>query len=284
MILMVAASTALMLALTWGGVRYAWISRPIGWLVLLSLVFWALFAWRLMRAEEPFLPLSVLRNSVVRNVVISRGLGQGVLVGLTIFAPIYFEVVRHLSASEAGFVLIALLAGTMIAGQATGRSLPKLDYYKVFPLIGLPVSAAILVVFAVWPTSLPLYAMLTLLTGVGMGIGMLLPVSTVATQNAVALTEIGIATAALNFSRSLGSALVVALFGAILFGGTGEYNGVSAEALTHASGSDLVSAFRYIFVAAAVILAISAALFAAIEERPLRAVMPSRHSRADLEH
>jgi MFS family permease len=272
--LMMVASLALMLALTWGGVRYPWFSLPIASLVIGSAILWVLFTWRLKVAEEPFLPLSLLANSVVRNAIISRGCGQGVLVGLTIFAPLYFEVIRHLSISQSGLVLITLLAGTMVSSQLTGRFIVHVERYKLFPLVGLPVSAIVMLAFAIWPTSLPLSVMFTMLSLVGMGIGTLLPVSTVVTQNAVAFTDIGVATSALNFSRSLGSALVVALFGTIVLGSTAGFGEISAESLSHSAAGDLTVAFRNLFVAGAAVLTISFVSFAAVEERPLRADMP----------
>ena len=101
-ILMMAAAIALMLALTWGGTRYPWISAPIGALLLGSALLWAMFSWRLMSAREPFLPVAILKNPVVRAGTLSGACTMGTMVGLTIFVPLYFEVVTHLSASQSG--------------------------------------------------------------------------------------------------------------------------------------------------------------------------------------
>jgi MFS family permease len=60
--LMMCASIALLLALSWGGRRFEWISGPIGALLLGSALLWGLFAWRLVSTREPFPPLSVLGN------------------------------------------------------------------------------------------------------------------------------------------------------------------------------------------------------------------------------
>ena len=102
---MMAAAIALMLALTWGGTRYPWISAPIGALLLGSAIFWALFSWRLVSAREPFLPVAVLNNPLVRAGTLSGACTMGTMVGLTIFVPLYFEVVTHLSASQSGLAL-----------------------------------------------------------------------------------------------------------------------------------------------------------------------------------
>ena len=64
--LMTASAIPLLLALTWGGSRYPWLSAAIVALLLASAVLSILFIWRLMKASEPFLPLPVLANPVMR--------------------------------------------------------------------------------------------------------------------------------------------------------------------------------------------------------------------------
>src|SRR5262249_12607574 len=65
-VLMVGAAIALLLALTWGGRRYGWASPQILTLFVASLTLWTLFAWRVITAKEPFIPLSVLRDGAMR--------------------------------------------------------------------------------------------------------------------------------------------------------------------------------------------------------------------------
>ena len=91
--LMVTAAVAMLLALSWGGRKFDWISAPIGALLLGSAVLWGLFGWRLMTAQEPFLPLTVLGNPVVRCAALAGACAMATLVGMTIFVPLYFEVV-----------------------------------------------------------------------------------------------------------------------------------------------------------------------------------------------
>ena len=97
-LLMMAAAVALLLALSWGGRKFDWISAEFGALLLASAILWGLFAWRLVTTEEPFLPLAVLGNPVVRCAALAGACNMATLVGMTIFVPLYFEVVLHLSA------------------------------------------------------------------------------------------------------------------------------------------------------------------------------------------
>jgi MFS family permease len=88
-LLMMTAAILLLLALSWGGRHFNWISGEISGLFLASAVLWGLFAWRLMVAAEPFLPLSVLGNSVVRSAALAGACCMGTLVGMTIFVPLF---------------------------------------------------------------------------------------------------------------------------------------------------------------------------------------------------
>jgi EmrB/QacA subfamily drug resistance transporter len=278
-LLMIAAAVALLLALSWGGRRFDWISGEIGALLLASVLLWLLFAWRLATTEEPFLPLAVLANPVVRTAALAGACCMGTLVGMTIFVPLYFETVLHLSASESGMALIPLMAATVTFSTISGRLMMYIAHYKRAPLIGLALAILALAALSIWPASIPTFGVLLLLAVVGSGLGTVFPISTVCMQNAVTQHQMGVATGAANFFRALLSALVVAVLGAIVLGGLGGVTGMSVEMLARAaSAHELAIAFRFVFMACALVLAFSMAFVIAMEERPLKG--PATHSPA----
>ncbi|HXX06843.1 MAG TPA: MDR family MFS transporter [Pseudolabrys sp.] len=278
-LLMMAAAVLLLLALSWGGRRYEWISAQIGLLLLGSTVLWGLFALRLVTTREPFLPLAVLANPVVRCASLAGACNMGTLVGMTIMVPLYFETVMHLSASQSGMALIPLMSATVAFSTITGRLMMHMTHYKRVPLIGLLVAILSLVPLEIWPAWTPMGVVLLLLFIIGAGLGTLFPISTVCMQNAVSRSQMGIATGAANFFRALFSALVVAVLGAIVLGGLGGVAGMSVEMLARtASGPELAYAFRFVFLACALVLSFGMAFLIAMEERPLRG--PSTHSEA----
>ena len=209
-VLMMSAAIALLLALSWGGRRFEWISPQTGALLLISAILWGLFAWRLVSTREPFLPLAVLANPVVRCATLAGACNMGTLVGMTIFVPLYFETVLHLSASQSGLALIPLMAATVTFSTITGRMMTHVVHYKRVSLIGLMISILSLAPLAIWPDSMPTILVLLLLLVIGAGLGTVFPISTVCMQNAVSRSQMGIATGAANFFRALFSALVVA--------------------------------------------------------------------------
>jgi EmrB/QacA subfamily drug resistance transporter len=265
--LMVTGTVALLLALNWGGMRYAWTSWQIVSLVGTALTLFALFVWRLGVAPEPFIPLSLLRNRVVAFAIGAASLAYGTMIALSIYAPVYFETVLRLTASEAGLTLIPFMGGVVIGSVFAGRLMARVERYKRISLTGVPFSILALSPIAA-AVALPLWALALLLLVAGMGIGSLLPISTVSVQNAVLPWQMGTVTGLMNFMRSLTSALLVALYGAFLFGGAGP-KGVTLETLG-GQGAALGGQFQLVFAAAMACLACAWLLFFIMEERPLR--------------
>jgi EmrB/QacA subfamily drug resistance transporter len=271
--LMMASAIPLLLAFTWGGARYSWFSLPILALLAGSFLLSLMFSWRLLRAPEPFLPLSVLANPVMRMGTFSASCSMATSIGLTIFTPLYFEVVHKLSATDSGLALIPL-ALTTPGSLISGRVMLHREHYKWAPMVGLVCSIAALAVL-VWQPALSLWAGVPILCVVGTAIGMVYPVTTVSIQNAVPHAQVGVAMGALNFFRSLTSAFAVAVMGAIVLAGLGAApaRGTSVSVLAasvSAQGFDVAGVFRWVFLAAIVFLAGSLLGLILMEERPLR--------------
>jgi EmrB/QacA subfamily drug resistance transporter len=272
-LLLVAATVALLLALSWGGLRYPWASLPILGLFAASLVLWGLFAVRMRLAPEPLIPPGVLHNPVVRMAVLAACFAMGTYIGLTIYLPVYFEAVRGLSASLSGLSLIPLMAGTVVGATLSGRTMAKVKHYKRLPTVGLLVAMAATGVLAMYGQSLSIVTVEIILAIISVGLGTVLPVTMVTTQNAVAPHQMGTATGTANFFRSLGGAFIVAIFGAIVLSGSGLSGAASFESLSVAaaqSGIDLADVFSHVFIAAIVGFGLSLAFLLALEERPLR--------------
>jgi MFS family permease len=199
---------------------------------------------------------------------------MGAVLGLTVYMPLYFQVVHKLSATDAGLALIPIVVMTTPGSMVSGRSMMYLRRYKVSAIAGAIIAIAGVASLAVWP-AMPLWGVVIVLTLVGFGVGTVYPVATVSIQNAVPAHQVGTATGAMNFFRALAGTLAVAIMGAILLAGLGAApeRGVGVELLVAtagANGVDMAAVFRLVFVAAVVFLI--AALIAVLwmEERPLR--------------
>jgi EmrB/QacA subfamily drug resistance transporter len=286
--LMMAAAITLLLALTWGGTRYPWLSQQILFLFVAALVLTGVFIWWMLRAPEPFLPIAVLNNPVMRAGCLASACAQGVAIALTIFVPLYYEMVHGLSASDSGLALIPIVIMTTPGSYLSGRCMLYLDHYKWAPILMLSIAAVAVGLLAIYPL-LPVWAVAIITGLVGMGTGSSYPTVTVSIQNAVPHRQIGIAMGAMNFFRALASAFVVAVMGAIMLGHLGtapQRGGVSSTIVTVAGDvtmDHLTRTFSHIFALAAFVLIIGIVALVVMEERPLRTTVlatPSREATA----
>ena len=219
------------------------------------------------------MPLPVILNPVVAAGTATACWAMGVFIGLSVYVPIYLQSVLHLSASASGLAMIALMGGTVTGATVSGRVMMHVRHYRRMPVAGLIVAALAVLALALRPSGLPLALVEVLLAAIGLGLGTVLPVTTVAIQNAVELHQLGTATASMNFFRSLGGAILVAAFGAILLGGIGAEGLTALRAAPTAAAAappGLDSAFGWLFAAAALGLVAAVLCLLTMAERPLR--------------
>jgi sugar phosphate permease len=276
---MIAAATMFLIALTSGGTRVPWISWTIFGLVAILLALSLAFFWWLRLAPEPFLPLSVLGNPVMRAGTAATSWMLGAVLGLTVYMPFYFQVVHKLSATQAGLALIPIVLMTTPGSMLSGRSMMYLRRYKVSAIAGAIIAIASVTALVIRP-DMSLAGVIIALTLIGFGAGTVYPVATVSIQNAVPTHQVGTATGAMNFFRSLASTLAVAVMGAILLAalGTAPERGTGVELLVEsakAAGVDVAAMFRFVFVAADAFLVAALAAVLLMEERPLRGPVAS---------
>jgi EmrB/QacA subfamily drug resistance transporter len=269
-VLLMASAVTFMLVLTWGGNRYLWLSPAIMAMVGASFALALAFVWHARNAEEPFLPLPLLGGTVVPYAILAGSCALGAMVGLTVHLPLYYEVVYHLSASEAGLALIPLAAISTVGAAIAGQTMARARHYKRVAIIGN--TCAALAGMALALTALPLWALLVLLSVFALGLGTTFPVTVVSIQNAVARSQVGTITGAMNFFRALMSSFTVAAFSAILLMALGADISLGGEhrgPVNSIAPADMITAFRFVFGAATLLIACAALSMILMEEKPL---------------
>ncbi|WP_027166340.1 MDR family MFS transporter [Mesorhizobium sp. WSM3224] len=266
-VLLVVATTLLLLALSWGGSTYPWFSREILGLVACSIVFWAFFALRLLKAAEPLISLEVLGNPIVLTGTMSMFLLQAANIGASVYLPVYLQSVVGLSVSESGTAMLGLLLGTVAGATLSGRMIPRFVHYKRIAIVGVGLAIVCIGVLSAIAGHASLLEVEILTTLIGLGSGTTFPVATVSVQNAVDRAHLGVATGVLTFLRTLGGALGVAMLGAVALG-----YGLPLSAEGSQTHVQLTSAlpFVMIFVAAGITLVLALIVLFLMPEKELR--------------
>jgi EmrB/QacA subfamily drug resistance transporter len=205
----------LLLALTWV-TDYGWASVRVICLLTLSVLMLAVFIRAESRAAEPLIPLILFRNSIISmSAVASFILGMGMF-GVIIYLPLFMQGVLDVSATESGNLLTPLLLASVVGSILTGQMNLRLRTYKPSAVVGSVFIAAGMILFARMGASTSHGEVLIGMLIAGFGMGQLMPVYTVAIQNAAAREHMGAASALPTFCRSIGSTVGVAIFGTIL--------------------------------------------------------------------
>ncbi|MBG6055411.1 EmrB/QacA subfamily drug resistance transporter [Salinibacterium sp. CAN_S4] len=238
-VLLTVSLTLIILAVLQGGQAWAWNSPQsigaftIGGLVLLAFMFVE------QRAVEPILPLWVFsRRLLLTTTLVSLGVGA-ILIGLTSYVPTYLEGSVDAPPLVAGLALGALTIGWPIAAALCGRLYLRIGF-KNTGLIGISlvvIGTLTVALFAATP-SIAIVAIGCFIVGLGMGF-VAVP-TLIAAQSSVGWDERGVVTGTNLFARSIGSAIGVAIFGAIANSIFGEGDAAELSPATITAGSAAV--------------------------------------------
>lgn len=215
-LLVVLTFTPLLLALTLGGTSYPWSSVPIVGLFALSALAFVIFIWVESRTQDAILPLHLFRIKTFRVAVLASFVVSMAFLGVVMFMPLYMQVVQGINATQSGVALLPLMGGLILSSTICGRLVTRTGRYKPFMIGGgiVLVIGVILLTQITADTSSRDLAWRLAVTGIGLGPAQSL--FSLVIQNAVPLTELGVASSMSQFSRQIGSTVGVAIFGTFL--------------------------------------------------------------------
>jgi MFS family permease len=214
-VLLTSAMTLLILGVLEGGQAWAW-SSPTSIAVFgVGAVLLVAFVFAERRAAEPVLPLWVLsRRLLLTTSLTALGVGA-ILIGLTSYVPTYLEGGIGAPPLVAGLTLAALTLGWPIAATLSGRLLYMRYGFRptVLAGMGLVLAGSVLLLVRAQAPNIAVVAVACFV--MGLGLGLVASPSLIAAQASVGWSERGVVTGANMFARSIGSAVGVAVFGAV---------------------------------------------------------------------
>ncbi|MBF0671818.1 MAG: MFS transporter [Salinibacterium sp.] len=174
-----------------------------------------LFVWVEAKAEDPIIPLSFFRNPIFVNATaIGFTLGLGMFAAIA-FVPTFLQMSSGTSAAVSGLLMIPMMVGVMGTSIFSGLAITKTGKYKIYPILGTLVTAGAMLLFTGLTAETPVWLICVYLFLFGAGLGLIMQVVVLVTQNAVAPKDIGSATSTNNYFREVGASLGVAIFGAL---------------------------------------------------------------------
>ena len=217
MVTLILAVVPTLLALSWGGVQYAWASpQVIGFLVFGSAMA-VTFVFVESRAESPIMPLEIYTNRmVVVSLIVIFLTGFGMFGGI-IFIPLFFQGVLGASATSSGSFLTPMMLGMVVGATLAGQILSRTGgHYRIQAMIGLAIMTGGMYLISTMDESTTFTRAVVNIVVMGFGMGTTFPTFTLSVQNSVPFRLMGVATSATQFYRSVGGMLGLAILGAVM--------------------------------------------------------------------
>ncbi|MDQ1588874.1 MAG: hypothetical protein QOJ77_2039 [Microbacteriaceae bacterium] len=213
--LLALASTGIVLTTVWGGTTYTWDSVQILSLIAATVIAAAAFVLVERKAAEPIMPLHLFKQANFNLTTVA-----GLIIGIAMFGalgylPTYLQMVTGVNATQAGLLLIPLMAGLLVTSIGSGQLVSKTGRYKALPIIGTAITAGALGLLSTMTPTMPVWQICSYLALMGIGLGMAMQILILIVQNTFSNAEVGTATASNNYFRQIGASIGSAVVGSL---------------------------------------------------------------------
>jgi EmrB/QacA subfamily drug resistance transporter len=287
------ALTCLILAASWGGITYAWGSPVIIGLGVGAAALLAGWAATAPGTRDQVLPLRLFADPVFSvGIAISLIVGVAML-GAISYLPTFLQIVTGATATSAGLLMLPMMVGLSIASIGSGQLISRTGHYKPFPVAGTLIATTGMALLATMNATTSRTTASLYMFVLGAGVGLVMQVMVLATQNSVPRADLGAATSSMILFRQIGGAIGASLTGSLFASrfsselahstqaaarrlvGNGSaitpaalhrLPGGVGEEVAHAFGSALPPVYGYLTPA----LGVAAVLALVLKEKPLR--------------
>ncbi|MBB3677783.1 MDR family MFS transporter [Modestobacter versicolor] len=211
-----AGVSALLIWVTLAGDTFAWASLQTALFVGGGVLAIAAFLVTELRAKEPIVPLRLFRDRTTTLAIIASVAIGVAMFGSTVFLGQYLQISRGYSPTAAGLLTIPMVGGLLVSSTVSGILITRTGRWKRFLVAGSLLVAIGFALLATIDHATNMVLLGVFLAVLGIGIGMTMQNLVLAVQNTVAATDLGAASSAVAFFRSLGGTIGVSVLGAVL--------------------------------------------------------------------
>ncbi|MFB7663322.1 DHA2 family efflux MFS transporter permease subunit [Kitasatospora sp. NPDC056138] len=217
--LIASVATCLVLMTSLGGTTWPWGSWQVIGLAALGAVLLVAFVAVENRAAEPVIPMRLFRSRTFGLVaVISFVVGFAMFGALT-YLPTFLQVVMQVSPTLSGIHMLPMVLGMLLTSVGSGQIVSRTGHYRIFPIAGTVVTAVGLVLLSRLTEHSSTAEMSLYFLVFGLGLGLVMQVLVLIVQNSVGYEDLGVATGAATFFRSIGASFGVSIFGTVFASG-----------------------------------------------------------------
>lgn len=206
----------LLLALSWGGRDYAWNSPIIIGLLCVSAFLTPIFINIERKAPEPIFPVLLFKNRIAWTSFTAASLVSMGMFGAVLFIPLFIQTVLGSSATKSGAIMMPMTLALIAASVSSGQVITRMGKYRSIAIAGVSIATMSTFLLSRMTETTSYLVVLRNVILMGTGLGLTLPVFTLSVQNAFDFRLVGSVTAMVQFMRSIGGSIGVAVFGSIL--------------------------------------------------------------------
>jgi EmrB/QacA subfamily drug resistance transporter len=214
-LLMVAGVSALLIAISVYGPEKGWSAPATLTSFGIAAVLVIAFLFIESSATEPILPLNLFKNHTFSITSLMGFIIGAGMFGAIVMLPLYLQVVKGNTATTSGLKLIPFMIGIVSMSIYSGKQISTHGKYKRWPIIGMVFMTTGILLMSTLAEKTPYWHVAIFGVMIGMGLGFSMQTVVIALQNAVDFKDMGVATAANTFFRSVGGTIGVAIFGTI---------------------------------------------------------------------
>jgi predicted MFS family arabinose efflux permease len=198
------------------GHRFDWASTTTAWMVALGVLLLLAAVVTELRVKEPVIPLRLFRDRTTSLATVASVMVGVAMFGSTVYLPQYFQIAQGMSPTSAGLMTIAMVGGLVVSSLASGRVISRTGRWKRYLVGGMVLVVCGLALLGTIDETTGLVRVGAFMAVLGVGLGATMQNLVLAVQNNTAQRDMGAASSAVAFFRSMGGSIGVSVLGAVL--------------------------------------------------------------------